>query len=339
MASHDTEATLFSIKETTIPARNPQSLCWVGDDLVDLVNGVTYRLDGSSERTGGVLGYRFDAAAVSPSGRYGVVYERRGTKGVVWDLTAPPRERKLREINRSFDNADASEYPVLLFAMPDGREAIAHCPDDYNCLLIEDLRDATLIAKSDNELDYYFSRLAISPSGKRIISTGWFWHPFIQMLTFDTQSILKNQELSTKDALLGTPVEPGNAAFLSDDLLIVSGSGHSISEEESWLPKNGLAVYDLAKGQFVASLPLNRTLGTLMPISSRLVVEFYEHPKLIDLQAGKTVHQWENVDSGKQTSCLIGNLDPLPTMALDQSHGRFAVVDGKSIRVVAIRES
>ena len=94
----------------------------------------------------------------------------------------------LREINRSFDCAKDFEYPIIPFYLTDGREVIAHCPD--NCrghLVIEDLVSGKQIAASTGELfrtmDYYYSRLAVNPSGKRLLSTGWAWQPYNCMMS------------------------------------------------------------------------------------------------------------------------------------------------------------
>ena len=126
---------MTDMREWNIAAREVRALCWQGDALVDWVDGCTiYHLDGSNKQATIAYGYRFDAAAVSPSGKFAVIYEKLGTKGLVLQ-----NRRPIREINRSFYHADAYEYPLALFSLPEGREVMANCPERYNVLVIDEL--------------------------------------------------------------------------------------------------------------------------------------------------------------------------------------------------------
>lgn len=309
---------------------------------MDAVQGITYALDGSVLNAPWAFRYRFDAGIISPYGRYAVVYETLGTKGVVFDITLAPGDGFIREINRSYDNAEAFEYPVLMFQLPDGREAIAHCPVRPDCLVIENLTDGTPIAasagRSFTSMDYYYSRLAANPSGTRIISTGWGWHPCTQIVMYDVQSVLDTPEkLDSDDAVFRTPTEPNSAAFLGNDMLVIAGAlDPEYENDDSWLPAGGIALYDLNSRRWVSRASLDRTLGNVMPVSSRYVVEFHEHPKLIDIETAEVIHCWEDIDSGKQESSIIWHVDPLPPIALDPERHRFAVATGSSIRVVEV---
>jgi hypothetical protein len=69
---------------TVIPVERVRSLCWDRDELVDWVDGgKRFHLNGSIEDSCVRYGYRFDAACVSPSGSYAVIYERLGTKALL----------------------------------------------------------------------------------------------------------------------------------------------------------------------------------------------------------------------------------------------------------------
>ncbi|WP_332806462.1 hypothetical protein [Sphingomonas sp. RT2P30] len=154
----------------------PRSLAWDGDELVDWVGGGTRWsvTDGSQHESG--INYAFcgDRAVVSPSGRYSVIYAERATKGLVLD-----RGKILREINRSYYCADAYAYPVALGQLPDGREVIAHCPDDYNRIHIDTLAEGKRLTRRRNKSeDIFHSRLSFSPDGRHLLSAGWVWHPF-----------------------------------------------------------------------------------------------------------------------------------------------------------------
>ena len=105
-------------REYRIAAQNVRSLCWQNQRLIDWVSGGNvYHLDGSAQSAQVYYPYRFDAAVVSPSGDFAVIYERLGTKGLLLH-----QGQILREINRSFYHAHVYEYPVTFIQLTDGRE-------------------------------------------------------------------------------------------------------------------------------------------------------------------------------------------------------------------------
>ena len=155
---------------TKIEAPNVRSLCWQVDRLIDWVGGAAvYALDGSSQRAKVNYAYRFNAATMSPSGNFAAIYERCGTKGLVLKSG-----QVVREINRSFYHANAYQYPIAFFKLPSGREVLAHCPEHYNRLELEDAETGELLTKSDKRQpkDYFHSRLAVSQGSKWLMSAG-----------------------------------------------------------------------------------------------------------------------------------------------------------------------
>lgn len=66
------------------------------------------------------------------------------------------------------DPSEAYRYPVALFTLPDGRTGIAHCPERYNRLEIEDaITGERLTASGQREpRDVFHSRLAVSGDGR-----------------------------------------------------------------------------------------------------------------------------------------------------------------------------
>ncbi|WP_406007961.1 hypothetical protein OG440_18780 [Streptomyces sp. NBC_00637] len=117
--------------KSTAPVR---SLAWRGDELVDVVGGRVWSSDGVERRTAVDHGPAFDRGAVSPSGRYSVVYAERGTEARLLEGT-----HLLRELTRSPDHAEDYDYPVALGILRDGREVLIHCPEECNVLQIEDV--------------------------------------------------------------------------------------------------------------------------------------------------------------------------------------------------------
>lgn len=67
-----------------LPRSRVRTLVWQGDTLVDWVGGGTvYALDGTIQQVCVSYAFRFDACVATPDGRFAVIYERLGTKGVV----------------------------------------------------------------------------------------------------------------------------------------------------------------------------------------------------------------------------------------------------------------
>jgi hypothetical protein len=110
--------------QSSFNATGIRSLCWRGDQLVDWVGGSrAFASDGTEQLAKVRYGYRFDAATASPDGRFAVIYERLGTKGLLLH-----DGRIVRELDRSFYHAQAYEYPIALFNDREGRVLLAHCP-------------------------------------------------------------------------------------------------------------------------------------------------------------------------------------------------------------------
>jgi hypothetical protein len=84
-----------------------QSLCWRGDELVDWVGGCrVFALDGTERGSSVHYACHFDAATASPDGRFAVIYERLGAKGLLLH-----NRKLLRELNCSYYHEDAVRIP------------------------------------------------------------------------------------------------------------------------------------------------------------------------------------------------------------------------------------
>ena len=326
------------INRVTIRASNICSLCWDGDDLVDWAGGgQRYRLDGSivPRRFGST--FRFNQSLVSPDGQYAVIYEKLVTKGLVLKDA-----KLLREINRGYYFANSYEYPVALFALPDGRNAIAHCPDEYNRIEIEDAETGERLTTRQSEpMDFFHSRLQSSPDGRCLLSAGWMWHPFDHFVLFDVGQVLKQPEtldapLDHDSANTGTGIN--NAVFqgtndlilTSDDVFFDAGDEKNTDE---LLKPDQVGVYNIDDKHYRFIAPLTEPSGLLMPVSDA-VVGFYDHPKLIDLCSGEITVRWPELSTGTQNSSI--HREETPPLALDAINHRFAVADEEKITVIQI---
>lgn len=329
------------INRVVIPAKGVRSLCWHGDALIDWLNGNLHNLDGTSRPSSINWAPCFDRAVISPDGRFAVIYEALGTKGLVLKNGV-----LVREINRSFYYASAYEYPVVLFALPDGRNLLAHCPEKYNKLEIEDAETGECLTQRSSEtVDFFQSRLRVSSDGKHLMSAGWIWNPLDYVLLYDTERILAEPALldARPDwSLVAAGTEIPNAAFAENGTAVFVGADAYYDEDDQdEAEKNAFVLrpgqigrYSLSEKRLLTIAPIEEPLGTLMPVEE-YVVGFYEHPKLVEVATGDIIARWPELKTRKQSSS-IGGLSQLPPIALDAPNRRFAVADGEQITVIQL---
>lgn len=329
-----------NFRRTVIVApREVVSLCWRGDTLVDWVaGGVTYALDGTVTDPHIGWAYRFDAATQSPSGRYAVIFERLGTKGLLLD-----NGECLREINRSFYHAEAYEYPVALFTLPDGREVLAHCPEEYCRIEIDEIATGERLTHSTARKpeDFFHSRLSASSDGRWLLSAGWIWHPFNAAGVFDVAKALSDPESldQSRSPRLHESAEVNSAVFADNQSIILASAPDADDfndEEHIGLKPGTLGRFDLDREALVDQVSVSETVGTMLPLSPEQVIGLYEHPKVIDLRTGSVIHRWPDLPTGKQNSSILWHHESPPPIALDPGRRRFAVAAGKQITVIEV---
>jgi hypothetical protein len=316
-----------------IPAKGVRSLIWQGDELVDWVGGgARYQLDGTSERAGVFYAYRFDAAAATADGEWIAIYQRLGTKALLLR-----GGQLVRELDRSYYHADVYEYPIALWRLPDGRAVVAHCPEAYNELHIDETETGRrLTARDGKSSDLFHSRLAVSPDGRWLMSAGWIWHPIDFVGIYDIAAALARPE-TLDDArqvpAAETSIEISAAAFAGRDRLVVSAGLEDLGNTE--LRPGHLGAYRLDEERYERATMPDERPGTIMPAGD-FVVGFYEHPKLIELETGRIVARWPMLATGTQTSSIIHHIEPPPPLALDPANLRFAVAGPDEITVIEL---
>jgi len=313
-----------------------RSLCWVGDSLVDWAGGGrVLHLDGSIDESRVYFAYRFDAAVATTDGEFAVIYERLGTKGLLLR-----RGKIVREIDRSFYQANVYEYPVALFRNNKGRAILAHCPDEYCRVELEDAETGDRIGGSRRKSpDFFHSRLRVSANGRWLLSAGWVWHPFSMVRVFDLQAAMKSAAALDEDVRLPEITgEVAAAEFMSGDELLVTTSDELLDEPrgETAITRNAVAVIDLSKRQITSQARTNEPMGTLMAVDPETAIGFFEHPKLVALRTGEIVMRWNGIASGKQASSIIMEEDSIPPLAIDVLRRRFAVADASGVHVVKV---
>ncbi len=324
--------------EAKIETQGVKSLVWDGDSLVDWVGGgQRFELDGGFISRNMYFPFRFDAAVVSPSGQYVVIYERLGTKGLLLCNGSP-----VREINRSDYCATAYEYPICFALLSDGREVLIHCPDEYCQIDIEEVATGTPLTDSFNRkpADFFHSRLMVDQSNQWIISAGWFWHPHGSLRLYSVAEAIDDPaSLDGEGIFPQQPTEVSTAAFVGSCNVLLSTSEETFSDGgydvDEFRPKT-LGLWDIEARKIRSMVEVVEPPGSLMPINDEYAVAFYKHPKIINLKTGEiTCRMWE-LNCGEQTSSIIHHIDELPPLAIDAPNNRFAIATNDKIVVLHV---
>lgn len=317
--------------EIRISAPRVQSLVWDGDFLIDWADGgACYGLDGSSTPASFHWGFPFDAAVSLPGSGYAAAYTRLGTKGVI------TRNGKLvREINRSYYCAGSYEYPIALFRDSNGRPLLAHCPDEYCRLEIEDLAtgERLSVGGSRKPADFFHSRLQVSPDGRRLVSGGWIWHPLDCTQIYDLELALRDPAHLDGPGLASERLfaEESSASFLPDGRLVIATS----VDDDSPPNVAGMHLYLLDRDGAILCQPTHvaSRSGIVMALDENRVLALYDFPRLLDLATGTELARWPHLRTGTQTSSVCINA-VLPPLALDAAGRRIAVADEEGITVL-----
>lgn len=324
----------------TIPASYVQSLVWHGEVLVDWVGGgQQYQLDGTKISRAMGYAYGFDAACLSVSGLYSVIYKRLGTKGVL--LKAG---EVAREINRSYYHADTYEYPVCFAQRKNGQEVLIHCPDGYDRLEIEDVATGERLTCSEGRKprDFFYSRLSVDPTSSFLLSAGWVWHPHSTVALFDLEKAISDPKTLDDSVLVPCfPVEIETASFLGKNRLILSTTDETF-EDDVYTPDEieprHVCVWDVEANSLIKKARVQKPLGTMMPVGEDYVVGFYQHPSLVSMASGEVIAEMPELATGIQRSSIIHHIDPVPPLAIDAQRKRFAVANDREIVVVEVAE-
>lgn len=319
-----------------IPAKNVRSLAWEGNELIDWVGGGTrYGFDGKLTDSRVNYAYEFDAVVTSPSGEYQVIYTRLGTKGLVLQ-----HGKVIREINRSYYHAGAYEYPVALFSLNGGREVLAHCPEEYCRLELDDLASGERLTnlRERRPADFFHSRLAASPSGRYLLSAGWIWHPVDAVKVYDTATALANpSHLDGAGLPLDAWADESSATFLDDSRLAVALEGIERDEDgaATLSAPRDLKIFDLEAGTLMATTHPAVKMGSMMAVGEHHLLTSHEHPKLIHIASNEVVYSWPEIRSGTQVSSILVDSNRVPpAMALDPGNRRCAIAGNDQIHAL-----
>ena len=275
---------------------------------------------------------------------FAVISQRLGTKALLLR-----NGRILRELNRSYYHAGVYEYPVCIWKTSEGRSLIAHCPDEYCRIDIEDAETgARLTGGVRKPQDFFHSRLMVNESGTRLLSAGWVWHPWNGVQYFEIAEALRNPA-HLDSGSNGSPyslsldfAEESSACWQTNDRALVGSSGEPEDSEEAKrapgprLRPMGIGVCDVSSQSYIRSVVIGEPVGKIMPLGNDHAICFYDHPKVVSLESGEIIARWRDLKSGTQLSSIEMNNSPIPPLAIDVEGKRFAIGGPDAITVIQI---
>ena len=328
----------MKFSETRFGNTGAQTLTWVGDDLVDWVSGRVFRSGEKTDFAEGSVPYKFDSVLTVPDGKGYVLYERLGTKALLLY-----EGRIVREFNRSYYQAGTYDYPICTSQLENGRQILAHCPEVYSRLEIEDLfTGESLTSRVTESPDFFHSRLQISPDKKWVLSAGWQWNPIDALKVFALDKVMTEPELLDAEPafkILNPDLEVQSAVFTPDsNILIVTADEDDYEELE-----DDETFYGMKAGQVALFSPAQKKMlwtqnWTTPPgrieVAGLWALCLYEHPRLYRWSDWTFIHEWPHLKTGKQNSSIatIGSQSPATSFQLDR--GRFAISSSDGITVV-----
>ncbi len=323
------------MKRQTIPVNYLRSLCWVKDGLVDYANaGLKYYLSGGTKQLYHIT-YGFgDRAICSDDGQYAFLYQNLGTKGLLLK-----HGELIREINRSYYQADVYEYPAAFLTYL-GRTYLIHCPLSYCRLDIEDVESGEIItAGQDREpMDCFHSRLELSSDGKYLLSKGWYWHPWDCINLFNVKECFNDPSQLDRGGL-EPPVstEICTANFIDNHRVLIGTSGEEALNDEiaEVVPPKNVAVWNILENTIVAPTKVMAEFGNLFAIDDQYFWDTYQFPKIIDRHTGIVVDQLASLPTSKQNSSIVHHIDPLIAIAFDKKTRQIAFVNGNNIEILS----
>lgn len=138
---------------------------------------------------------------------------------------------------------------------------------------------------------------------------------------------LEREPDNTEDTEFEESFEFLTASFVNDDLLLLRAPGDNMP----------LGLWDMNSRKMVRKITVEGKCGNLIAINDQWAWDLFEHPKLIHLETGKVEWAAADIDSGRQNSSIIGNME-LPVVAWDRENGNLAISAENRVEVLTVRK-
>lgn len=323
------------MKRQTLNAPGLRTLDWFEDKPMDWNSaGTQYNWDGSTQKLQKYhFGFVCDGSISSENGEYALIYQKRGTKGLLLK-----KGEVLREINRSYYQSDVYEFPATFLNYQD-RTYLIHCPNQYCQLDIEDVETGETLTNipERNPHDVFHSRLEVSPDNQFILNKGWYCPPFDGVELFNVAKCMEDPLLL--DGQISSPLdveEVHSANFINEQniLLCVSIDDTEDPHSNEQKPYKYLAVWNIHNNELKNKVPIDVPCGNIFSIDETKCWDLYEYPKIIDTQTGEVIAQEKEIFSGKQASSIIRHLEELPQIAFNRNTKQIAIANKSQIEIL-----
>lgn len=318
---------------------NTGTIAWRNNDIVDWISaGTLFSLSGITSQLGRYHYSVFDRSIVSRDGQYAFIYKKLGTKGLLLK-----NGELLREINRSYYCAEVYEYPAVFVTLDNGTTYLVHCPLKYCQLDFEEVETGKIVtASADREpFDCFHSRLEVSPGSTYLLSKGWYWHPWDDVLAFDIAACLADPLLLDKRNLNpGGQCEVNTASFINDMEVLIGASleaedNAEEDDEEVSLKPGHIAIWNLHTGEMSKPIKVNAKIGNLIAIDSNHAWDLVGFPKLINIVTGEIEDKMETILTGEQMSPIIHHLKYHPEICYNRELKKLAMrTDSNTITIL-----
>ena len=326
------------MERITLQTNGLMTISWLKDRVIDWGNsGRQYLLNGQVQELGSYyFAFPFDSAITSDNGVYSAIYQNLGTKGLLLK-----NGKILREINRSYYQADVYEYPIAFATLKNGKTYLIHCPNEYCQLDLEEVETGEIVTqtKERKPSDFFHSRLEVSPDNKTLISKGWGWHPFDFVELFDIDALSNPLSLDKSKTEPSVAGEICAASFINNDTILIGSPSETEEFEERISERLGpgqIATWNIRTNTI--SKPVNPDFivgGHLTPINETYAWDLFDFPKIINYNTGKIVEKIESIFSGKQKSSIISAQDDLPKISFNRQTKQVAIASDNKIEILS----
>jgi WD40 repeat protein len=314
------------------------TMSWLDNRIIDWAySGKQYFLDGHIEELGSYsFSFPFDSSVTSDNGVYAFIYQKLGTKGILLK-----NGKFLREINRSYYQANVYEYPVTFFTSGENETFLVHCPTEYCQIDFENIETGELVTKIADRKpsDFFHSRFEVSPDNKTLLSKGWIWHPADFVEIFDIEECLNNPLLLDKSKFKpDVDAEICVAGFIDNENVLIGSPNENepFNDEPTDKLINGqIAIWNIKTNEISKPImPKFKIGGHLFPIDKTYAWDLFEYPKIVDFKTGEIIDKIEDINSGQQISSIIHHINDLPKIAFNKKTRQIAIAKNSTIEIL-----
>lgn len=290
------------MKRTTIQIYSLRTVDWFENKVIDWNSAGTQYLENGETKQ--LQKYHFGfvcyGSITSENGEYIFIYQKLRTKGLLLK-----NGELLREINRSYYQSDAYEFPAT-FVTYQNKTYLVHCPLGYNQIDFENAETSEIITNIPKRepQDIFHSRLEVSSDNKYLMSKGWVWYPCDVIEVFEIEKCLENPHLLDNGITPSVDFEINVASFMDNDKVLICSSHDLCENEESAKNFGQMAIWNIESNQVSDRVCIKAPCGNIFAIDDKQCWDLYEYPKIIDLKTGEVKEKKEEINSGKQGSSI-----------------------------------